>query len=706
MLPQQALAEAYFRRGQERLYAASPDTAGGLSDLQRAVELLPEDACYTYHLGLAAHRAGDLATAIASYEKVRRGGDEFAQRVAYPLALALLQQGIDPVTSPVWKNLTDLERSMLHNAIAFRRRPYTLEADAPLLWQGLAALDCGETETAQRILQQALNPLPEANVAHYYLGVLAARAGQWDEARKQWTTAYAQGYRSAYLSQNLGELYHRLAEQWLAAGDVESALAAANESARHTPADSSLNEMLSQINQQLGYQAASTGQWEKARHYWEAAYDLEGGSFRLAYNLALVYEKAEDFIAAGEMWREALRRRPRKAGHPDAITDEQVSLLWKRAAEAYVHGEAYEEAINVYKQAVKWNPESLETRMALVEGLLNGGRLRAAENELLHILEKNPHHIPALLRMGEVLVESDNWLGAMQAPNYWEKVLALDPDNSEAQQLLSDYYLDQGENALLWSRYDGAIDNFNQALHYRPDDGYVLARLGACYLWLEKRETAQSYFDQALLHGAQDLRVYEQIIHAWIDAHEPDRAWEMMHQAETHIQGIPYQFYVAQGIYALEVDRDMSQRWLDHALEIAPSHEEPLAMIGQLLALSPFVDLAQEYLERAVAAGQDLVRSWTSLVILALRRGDSQSARRYLRYAEREARRSQNPDMLRQVEITGKLLDVPPALLDIMIRNIAMPLLNGELPEGLPFPDEYNDEEWEDDNEFYNLFRY
>lgn len=710
MLPATALAEAHFRRGQEQLARPQPDIAGGVSDLRRAVELCPDDECYAYHLGLASQRSGDLKTAIIHYEKVRqKPNSPFARRAAYPLALALLQEGLDPATRPVWGDLAEHEKAMLRSATAFRRRPYTLDPDAPRLWQGLVALDSGEAEKARALLQEALRSPrspQEANVARYYLGALAAQAEAWDEARKQWTEAYAQGHRTAHLAQNLGELYHRLAEQRLSEGDVTSALAAANESARHIPDDSRRDEMLAHIHQKLGYQAASAGQWEKAFQHWETARNLDGGSFRLAYNLALAHEKAEDFIAAGEMWREALRRRPRKADHADAITDEQVSLLWKRAAECYIKAGEYEEAINVYKQAVKWNPDSLETRMALVEGMINDGRFWAAENELHRVLEKDKDYIPALLRMGEVVKESGNWWNARSAPTYWKRVLALDADNIEARQSLADYYLDQGENSLSWSNYDAAISNFNEALLYKPNDGYLLARLGGCYYWTGRQEIGESYFRQALTHGAQDLRVYEQLIHVWLDEHKPERAWELMRQAETVVKNIPMDFYLAQGIYAMEVEEALGLPWLDRAVEVTPPEEAPLAKIGQLLALSPFLDVAQRYLERAFAAGQDMVRTCTSLAMLALRRGDSQAAHHHVREAEKAARKSRDPDELQQVKMTRDLLDIPPDLLNMMLRGLAPGLLSGD-PSLLPFPNfADDDEEFDDDDDFFNPFRY
>ncbi|RLC65160.1 MAG: hypothetical protein DRI48_07015, partial [Chloroflexi bacterium] len=339
MTPTSALAQAYFRRGLKRLYdQESAHPQGGLSDLRRAVELRADDPCYTYHLGLALHRQGEVDQAIRAYRAVRQNGGEFADRVAYPLAVALLQCGEDPTDDSVWSALTEEERAMLSQVGTFRRRPYTLSPDAPLLWRGLAALDVGEHEEAlsafNRILENedSTNPM-EQRLIHYYLGVLAAQREDWDTARHEWNTAHAAGLTLPRLTENLGEAYHRLAEERLMDGDVEGALAAAQEARRHKPDSNSLQELISQTNQRLAYQAASAGRWDVAHEHWEKADAAEGGSFRLAYNLALAHEKAEEFVAAAEKWREALRRRPRSDDHPDAIDDEQVAMLWRRAAE-------------------------------------------------------------------------------------------------------------------------------------------------------------------------------------------------------------------------------------------------------------------------------------------------------------------------------------------------------------------------------------
>ena len=671
MQPVSALAQVYFRRGLKHTYGSSPDLQAGLSDLEQAAKLQPGDPCYAYHLGLAAHRLGDLNRAVRAYQVARRGEGEFAKRAAYPLALALLQRGGDPTSAPVWPALAETERATLSQASAFRRRPYTLSPGAPLLWQGLAALDAGEREQAlaalNRTVESPSSPA-ELGMAHYYLGVLAARDEKWDTARHHWNAARAAGLAVPRLEGNMGELYHRMAEERLVAEDVEGALAAASEALRHKPDDKRLKELLSQAHQRLADRAASAGQWSVALEHWEAADRAESGRFRLAYNLALAYERAEEFFTAGGKWREALRRRPRRDDHPDAINDGQVAQLWRRAAEAYGKAGEYDEAVHVYQQAIKWAPENLETRMALAEVLLANGRLQAAQNELGHILEHDPDNVPALLRQGEAIAASGSWWRWNSPTSYWERVLKLEPENPTARQLLADFYQDQADYNLSWRNYADAAKMYQKALEYQPKNGRILAALGGCHLRMNEKAVAQYYVEQALATAPGDLSVYDQIIHAWLDVGNARQAWEVMERAEAAIEAIPCAFYIAQAYHCIQRNRDLAHSWLERAVEKAPSGEPVLVMIGEMAIAAHVWDIAREYLERAVATGQLVGQAHLMLGVVAVQEGDYRTADKHWDEAEQIARQEHDRGLLERVQNARLMFGGPPGLASLLMR--------------------------------------
>ena len=665
-LPEAALAEAYFRRGLRLCAAGDPEA--GLDDLHRAADLQPEDPRIIYHLGLVAHRHRDLDEAIHRYQAVLKDAGALARRAAYPLALALLEEGEDPTETAAWPGLSENDRLMLSEVSAFKRRPYDLPDDAPILWQAIAALDANDEGRAEDALESAVadpvNPA-ELQVAHYYRGVLAGRREDWEGALRAWNAARAAGLRMERLEENLQEAYHRLAEQRLERGDMEGALIAGEEALRHGSSYPSLEALVSHAHQRLAHEAVSKGDWAEALEHWQAADAAEGGSFRLAFNLALAHERHEDFLAAAERWREALRRRPRRDDDPDALNDRQVAQLWQRCAEAYTQAGEYDEAVQVLRNAVTWNPERLEARLALSEALMLNGQTEAASNELERVLDRDPDNLPALLHMGEVAYARGCWWQGSPVP-YWERVLALDPENVHARQLLVDFYHDQAERSRHWGKYTQAIEHHHKALSYWPGNGRILAALAALHLRLEEYEEAQSWVDQALEKAGDDLMVYESIISAWLDVGRFDEAWRVMEQAEAAVENVPYDFYVSLAHYSIDHTDEMVPRWLDRAVEKAAPGEPVFVTIGEMAMMNEAFDLASDYLERALESGQNPGQAHLILGVISLRQGDTARAEMHWSDAMKIARRNNDDDLRERVEEARQIFYAPPSLRDLI----------------------------------------
>jgi tetratricopeptide (TPR) repeat protein len=651
--PVAMLAEGHSRLGLALFYGGNP--AMGLAHLQTAAAYLPDDPGYAYHLGLARHRLNDLPGALAAYQMAVRAAGPFARRAAYPLALALLQNGQEPAAAPTWKTLTTDEQAMLLSASAFRRRPYTLQPDSPMLWHTLVSYDSGDRVGTLAGLAQARAGLAtpvEQGVAYFYRGALAAQTEDFDTARREWEAAYQVGLRTARLQGNLAELYHRRAEDLLQQGDVQTALAAAQEAKRHRSDDKALDELLAQIHQQLGYQAATANRWQEAQLHWETAVTLDDSNFRLAYNLALAYEKAEQYQKAGEAWREALRRRPRRADHPDALSDAQVARLWQHTAECYHQAGEYEEVSRTYQQAIKWAPDNLDIRLALANSLMGYGRLQAARNELERLLERDPKHIPALLRLGEAYFRDEDspWYDKLQAKKYWEQALELEPKNHQVRQALAEWYFDRAEIDFSWDHYQQAIPNYQKALEFRPHHIPTLVYLVECYIELEEEELAQHYIQQILAHAAE-FDDYASLIGMLLRTERFDDAWQRVVQAEQRFGKIPTDFYVAMALALLKNRyKQPAQRWIDRAIEKATPEDNIYVMLGEMAS---HVDaaLAISYLQKAIEIGQLPGQAHLWMGIIESRQGNQRTGRQHFSEAERIARRTKDNELLERVQM-------------------------------------------------------
>ncbi|MBC8497095.1 MAG: tetratricopeptide repeat protein, partial [Chloroflexi bacterium] len=359
-----------------------------------------------------------------------------------------------------------------------------------------------------------------------------------------------------------------------------------------------------------------------------------------------------------------LRRRPRRTDHPDALDDEQVARLWQHTAETYRKANQPDQAIQVYQQAIKWDPDNLSVRLALAEDLLAGDRLDAAQSELQRVLKRNKKHIPALLRMGEVLFHSDQWWVREEAPHYWKRILKLESDHFQARQALADYYRDQAEIDYSWDRFGKAIKDYKEAMKYQPNHAPTLAAIANCYIQDDDSDSAQPYIEQAIGLATKKEYVFSEIIGAWILVEDFDRALELMRQAEESIEPVPVDFYLVHAAQLFEMEQtEDAAIWLDSAIEHAPSGQPVLLMIGEM-AMDYDEQLARRYLEQAVAEEQSTGQAHLLLGILADHEGDQRESRRHWRQAGHIARKTRDTELKERLEFARFMAGGPQAVIE------------------------------------------
>jgi tetratricopeptide (TPR) repeat protein len=131
------------------------------------------------------------------------------------------------------------------------------------------------------------------------------------------------------------------------------------------------------------------------------------------------------------------RRRPRKADHPDFLSDAEVAAIWAHAAECYAQIDNVDEQIVCLKTAAEYAPEDSSLRLKLADAMRGVERDWAAANQLEALLAADPNNVDALLRLAAIQHES--WYG--DPASLWRRVLAIDPTNFEAREGLAQDYL-------------------------------------------------------------------------------------------------------------------------------------------------------------------------------------------------------------------------------------------------------------------------
>jgi pentatricopeptide repeat protein len=458
-----AMAETHFRRA---LSAAAVDP---LADLRRAHELSRDDLRFIFHLGRLLHREGDYAAAEQHYRTVLAREPEHA---AAARLLALLQLEQQPRADlRALSAMSPAVEAWLAPAMAvLRGTPAPADESAMgALWRGLSQLAAGDAAAATTLADE--RSLPSADLhrlRRYYRGLAAAVAGDEEAALKHWTQLFESGARPPGLEEKLAVLIHARLEALVDANNP--AAAALAERWATLSGGPAFDELCLLALNQGAQAAAASADWQRAVARWEAARQILSrnqklGSPRpLLHNLALAYEQLEQWEKAAEAWRAMLRTRKRSAS-ADGQEDQRWAWVRKQIIKCYREAERPDEAVTVFRQMIKLEPNDIELRLELADTLFANEQDRAAQNELKRALEIDPHHPEAVARYA--LSISERW-EFPRAQQLVRDMAAHHAGKPEAQRRAAEIFMHHGNQYSLYGHYQHAYNAFVEGERYDP----------------------------------------------------------------------------------------------------------------------------------------------------------------------------------------------------------------------------------------------
>ena len=590
---------------------------------------------------------------------------------------------------------------------------HIIGTNPPPLWQASIALKLGDMEQAQKtfiaLSQQKDLAANIQGMVSYYLGLIALEQEQFEQAEARFNQLKQLKIAPYQHQKNIQALNHRQVLTARKAGHFEQAMFWLNTLPKVDPG------LSRQLNQEVAYTLALKDNWAEALSHWQKAEELGEDSRKLDINLALAYQKTELFYEAAERWRKVLRRRPRKADHPDALSDEQVSKLWQTVANNYAQAGDHEEAIKTYKNALKWNDSNLEIRLALVDALQVEGRWQAAENELNRILDKDPDNIKALILLAES--HNDDY-SPHRAKELWLRVLELEPNNPIAKQqfpwLIANYIGSRG----WWLEVDERLNMVQEGLDIIPDSQILLILAGDISLDMPDLAQAKQYFNQAINLYPNDVQVHFGVMMTWLH-HEkekefeqvldrlftlkPTPAVELFLQMAERFDYLGYSDYV---IPLLQRVKTLYPNSTDLAIEIAwyyydnDQNKEALVELRSALKINP------HHAEANLRIG-----------IIYYEMGQTRLGRKHWQTAEKQAKLDKNGPLLLEIQTTKDLYihgrrqpssplemlnRLSPEMLDMMADSMPPELLDllKNAPPG--FLESLMDIELMDEDDFYD----
>ena len=701
-----ALAEAYFRRALTRTVPAEQ-----VADLRQAVTLVPADLPYHYHLGLALHRDGRPVDAMAEYRTVL-GRDPRWPGVAFVLALAALEQDatIDLTALP---GSTPSIQAALAPVQALLRGQRGAPADDALnrLWQGLQALAQPTGAAEALTLLDDTRPLSTAQATvtrRYYRGVALARAGDHAGALGAWRNVSAERFARPWLEHNIAAALQRDGGALLAPDDLVGTSPEAQRLRGLATRDASFAARVVRQLDTLARDAATAGEWARAVAAWEQAREFVGlhaslGSPRpLLHNLALAYEALDLWSEAAEAWRALLRTRPRRTRRVDAdatqavtptaapagsLTEEQWAWVRARVIACYKKAGQPGEAVGLFRQAIKADPDDLDTRLQLVDALLANQQDQAASNELERILAIDPQHVEARLRQAALDVEQGYLIRAMAT---FRDVLAREPGRDDVRRTLAQTLLTYGDYLLEQGDFARAAAAFTEGADLEPASYRFPLRLARLAIDRAHPAEAVPHLSRALELATTDRAAYVAIIECWAVAGNLDEARAVLSVAAERLGAEDPDFYIdaAEVVFA-QAGRlaasapparsrgargtrakgkagqppppaeaawsALGQELLDRAVAVRPDD----ALIPSTIA-SAFIttrpDLALRYAEEAARLDP---HNPEALITLGLAQGlndHGREAEQTLRRAARLARQQGRPELVREAEeLAGRI---------------------------------------------------
>jgi tetratricopeptide (TPR) repeat protein len=269
------------------------------------------------------------------------------------------------------------------------------------------------------------------------------------------------------------------------------------------------------------------------------------------YNLGLDAAKREDYGEAIRLWQESLRYRP-----DDPETRYNLGL-------ALLSVKRYQEAEQQLREAVALDPLDYQAQQLLGKSLEEQGELAEAKLSYQASLNIKPSYVPAFIGLASVaLKEGQN----RSAEDYATRAVEFDPNNVEANLLLSEAYFTNGDfNAaygqllsvrrlapadpdllvlfgkVTYARhmYEDAIESLNAARSLGVSSDEVFLYLGLASLGSGDVPEAEKDFRLALFKNEADGRAWKGLAEVYIKQKKTREAAEAIAKAKTLLPDDP-----------------------------------------------------------------------------------------------------------------------------------------------------------------------
>ena len=172
------------------------------------------------------------------------------------------------------------------------------------------------------------------------------------------------------------------------------------------------------------------GQFNKAIQTFKKALELDPAYTDASVGLSIILNDLGKYEEGKKVFIDAQERLDKKTSvRTDLHANERLAGKHEELADLYSQYNRYTEALEQLQRAYKLTKRKSELIVRMADTLVQLGLIHQAVRDLRKLLHEQPLFIPARLKLGMILYNSNN---IAEAVEQWETILTKDPHNSEA----------------------------------------------------------------------------------------------------------------------------------------------------------------------------------------------------------------------------------------------------------------------------------
>ncbi len=448
-----------------------------------------------------------------------------------------------------------------------------------LLKKGNMALAKGDYDNALLRFKEALLLKPDYIEAYYRIGQIYISKEAYKEGFRYIKKSIALAPENLTLRNSLATLYEGLGNINAAIDEFKKLETVSTQVASLMDDPTDAIRWRFKAHQKLATLFAQKGDMESSRKHMKQVLMLKHGSTsqpeKMDSNI-LGLQLAEQLKSEGK-YDLAL-----KAIQPILAADKNNITALLTAGTIYQQQKEYEKAESAYKTALEINPEYALTHANFGALFVAQGNFSDAIEHLEIALNLNNNEVvtqrtrlalPKIyIAYGNKLLQENNSLKALK---YFEKAIAIDPDNSQTQYTIGLIYLSR-------NNLRKAVGHLEKTVEFQPNNIKAHYALADVHTQLQQYEKASNSYRKVMELNLNELfdndKIEQQLkmigVKSWIASNDYDKAARSLLDIIATYPGNAEAHYYLAAIYEQYSYLDEALEEYQKVLEINPSHNK------------------------------------------------------------------------------------------------------------------------------------